>query len=154
MAGAAGLAHGTVFEGRAGEVFACRLQSFAQEQETRGMVCQRDGFSAINDGVGRRDQRAAGPVARSFAAPRRARPHIPLADRRRAGRLGRDAQPGPLEGSPILSCSFSDSVIFSARQRPRRLLALSRSVNLICGIIVLRTSSCGCLDPHIRRSCR
>src|SRR5882762_11155090 len=27
------------FEGRAGEVFAGRLQSFAQEQETRGMVC-------------------------------------------------------------------------------------------------------------------
>jgi hypothetical protein len=27
------------FQGRAGEVFAGRLQSFAQEQETRGMVC-------------------------------------------------------------------------------------------------------------------
>jgi hypothetical protein len=33
MAGAAGLAHGTVFEGRAGEVFACRLQSFARSRK-------------------------------------------------------------------------------------------------------------------------
>ena len=36
---------------------------------------------------GRRGQRAAGPAARSFAAPRRARSHVPVADRRGPGAL-------------------------------------------------------------------
>ena len=59
----------------------------------RRTAFQRDGFSGIDYGAGRRGQRAAGPTARSFAAPRRARSHVPVADRRRAGRSGRDAQP-------------------------------------------------------------